>query len=197
MSVTGTLTRRLPFIGASFVALLVVSGCAGTTAPGAGAATATLSQTKSVAQLLRNEAASRLPHIVVKDVNETLDVSEACETVADDPDGLLRSWLSTTTILLTNSQSARIATVSDSLAQSFVDQGWTQTHTDSDNQTLIALKSETSLAEIEFSVEPKVKGQEPAIRISATGPCVPTAGAESDEVKKLEGRDEVADDATN
>ena len=197
MSVTGTLTRRLPFIGASFVALLVVSGCAGTAAPGAGAATATLSQTKSVAQLLRNEAASRLPHIVVKDVNETLDVSEACETVADDPDGLLRSWLSTTTILLTNSQSARIATVSDSLAQSFVDQGWTQTHTDSDNQTLIALKSETSLAEIEFSVEPKAKGQEPAIRISATGPCVPTDGAESDEVQKLEGRDEVADDATN
>ena len=86
MSITGTLKHRLPLIGASFVALLVVSGCAGTTAPGEGAVTATLSQTKSVAQLLRNEAASRLPHIVVKDVNETLDVSEACETDADDGD---------------------------------------------------------------------------------------------------------------
>jgi hypothetical protein len=189
MSVTGTLKQRLPFVGATFLSLLVVSGCAGTTSPGAGEVDATLAQTKSVAQLLRNEAASRLPHIVVKDVNETLDVSEACESVADDPEGLVRSWLSSTTILLTNSQAARITTVSDSLAESFVDQGWTQTHTDSDNQTLIALESETSLARIEFSVEPKVKGQEPAIRISATGPCVQTAGTNSDEVKKLEGRD--------
>lgn len=188
MSNRGTFRQLLPLVGAGVFAALVLSGCAGATGAGSGEVNATLTETKSVAQLLRNEAASRLPHIVVKAVNETVDVSEGCKSVGEDPDGRIRSWMSTTTILLTNSQSARIATVSATLAQSFVDQGWVESHTDSENQTLIALSSETSLAHIEFSVEPKAKGQEPAIRITTTGPCVETDGAESDEVRKLEGR---------
>ena len=171
-------------------AAAVLSGCAsGGTSVGARAVDASLAETKSAAQLLRNEAAGRLPDIIVKQVNETTDVSESCESEAADPKGLKRSWLSTTSIMLTNSQSARIATVSEKLAQSFVDQGWVESSDESDNQTLIALSNTSSLAHIEFSVEPKAKGQKPAIRISTTGPCVTTAGADSDEVKALEGRD--------
>jgi len=166
----------------------LLSGCAASAGTGAGAR-ATLAETKSAAQLLRNEAASRLPDIIVKEVNETTDLSESCKPVADDPEGRERSWLSTTSILLTNSQSARIDKVSQELAQSFVDQGWVEGSEASANQTLIALTNTASLARIEFSVEPKAKGQQPAIRISTTGPCVTTAGIDSDEVKKLEGRD--------
>ena len=175
---------------AGMLVLLAVSGCAGgESAVGAVANEPTLAETKSVAQLLRNEAAGRLPEIVFKEINGQDDVSEACESEADDPDGLSRSWLSTMTILLTNSQSARIATVSQELAESFVADGWVEEKTDSDNKTLIALTSETSIATIAFSVEPKVDGQEPAISITTTGPCVTTAGGDSDEVKALEGRE--------
>ena len=182
--------RSTTVIAVALSAVVLLCGCAASAGTGAGGvAQATLAETKSAAQLLRNEAASRLPDIIVKEVNETTDLSESCKPVADDPDGLERSWLSTTSILLTNSQSARIEVVSEELAQSFVDQGWVESKEASSNQTLIALTNESSLARIEFSVEPKAKGQQPAIRISTTGPCVTTAGGESDEVKKLEGRE--------
>jgi len=172
-------------------AIVLLTGCAGGGEGTAGAADPqpTLAETKSVAQLLRNEAASRLPEIVFKEINGTNDVSEACESATDDPDGLSRSWLSSMTILLTNSQSARIATVSQELADSFVADGWVEKTSDSTDATLITLTNENSLATIAFSVEPKADGQEPAIRIATSGPCVPTAGEGSDEVLQLEGRD--------
>lgn len=187
---TTSAARGLAAVALTLSAVAVLSGCASSGgSAGTGPTEATLAETKSAAQLLRNEAASRLPDIIVKQINETTDISESCESESKDPNGLQRSWLSTTSIMLTNSQSARINTVSEKLAQSFVDQGWVEVKEASDNQTLIALSNKSSLAHIEFSVEPKADGQKPAIRISTTGPCVSTAGAESDEVKTLEGRD--------
>ena len=186
----GVVARGLAAVALTLAAAAALSGCAPSgDSAGTGEVQATLAETKSAAQLLRNEAASRLPDIIVKQVNETTDVSESCESPAKDPEGLSRSWLSTTSIMLTNSQSARITTVSEELAQSFVDQGWVESTEAADSQTLIALSNKSSLAHIEFSVEPKAEGQKPAIRIATTGPCVTTGGADSDEVRSLEGRD--------
>jgi len=113
------------------VALVVAlsSGCSGTTSAAGDIATAaktvkaTLAETKASVQLLRNEAASRLPKIVFKEVLGTEDTSEPCLDEQQDPDGLARLWRSTTTIMVVNSQAARIQTVTDAMATTFTDQG--------------------------------------------------------------------------
>ena len=100
----------------------------------------------------------------------------------------IRSWSSSTSILITNSTAARIQTVADDLAATFVDQGWTVSPdaSSTDTQIVTELTSEASLAAIEIAAALKAEGQEPSIRITATGVCAMTGGPESDEVLKLE-----------
>jgi hypothetical protein len=178
-------------LAAAFV-LVTLAGCAsagGTESPQA-ASQVTLAQSKSYAQLLRNEASSRLPEIVLKGAQST-DVSVACD---GDPDGLERSWNSSMSILITNSTAPRIHTVADDLAASFVAQGWTSTldASSTDTRILTELTSEASLAAIEIEAALKAEGQEPSIRITATGVCALTGGPESDEVLKLEQQEQPA-----
>jgi hypothetical protein len=151
----------------------------------------TLAQSKSYAQLLRNEASSRLPSIVLKEVSESTDSSVPCD---DDPAGLARSWSSSTSILITNSTASRIQKVADDLAQTFVDQGWSSNpeSESTEDLTITALTSDASLASIEITTASKAAGQAPSITITTTGVCAMTAGPESDEVKKLEGQDQPA-----
>jgi hypothetical protein len=148
----------------------------------------TLAQSKSYAQLLRNEASSRLPEIVLKQVAESTDVSIACD---DDPAGLSRSWTSTMSILVTNSTAARVQQVADDLAASFVEQGWKAAHADESTDTLVVtrLRSATSLADIAITATSKATDQLPSIAITATGVCAMTGGPESDEVAMLEERE--------
>ena len=145
----------------------------------------TLAQSKSYAQLLRNEASSRLPEIVLKQVAESTDVSIACD---DDPAGLSRSWTSTMSILVTNSTAARVQQVADDLAATFVEQGWKADHTDesTDTLTVTRLRSATSLADIAITATSKGNDQVPSIQITATGVCALTGGPDSDEVTTLE-----------
>jgi hypothetical protein len=166
------------FILSTVGAVVVVSSlgaCATTSeSPSAEAVSdVTLAQSKSYAQLLRNEASSRLPEIVLKQVAQSTDVSIACD---DDPAGLSRSWSSSMSILVTNSTAARIQQVADDLAASFVAQGWKAKQTDesTDSHVVTQLRSATSLADI---------------AITATGVCALTEGPESDEVTLLEGQD--------
>jgi hypothetical protein len=177
-------------VAGAAVALTMV-GCAGAgqSTPASGVvADVTLAQSKSYAQLLRNEASSRLPPIVLKEVSESTDVSIACDDVQDDPAGRARSWGSSTRILITNSTASRIQSVSDDLAQSFVDQGWAAdvAPTSSDDLTVVGLTSDASLASIEITTASKATGQVPSITITATGACALTDGPESDEVRMLE-----------
>ncbi|GAB3607696.1 hypothetical protein GCM10027413_31050 [Conyzicola nivalis] len=145
----------------------------------------TLAQSKSYAQLLRNEASSRLPEIVLKQVAESTDVSIACDA---DPAGLLRSWTSTMKILVTNSTAARVQQVADDLAATFVEQGWKADLAEESTDTLVVtrLRSATSLADMAITATSKATDQVPSIQVTATGVCALTGGPESDEVTKLE-----------
>ena len=165
------LTRIVP----ALLALALLAGCS--SAPQA----LTLARTKSPVQLLRNDAWYRLPEVMVKDDAETTDVSKAC-----DDNGAMRSWTSSTVALVTNSQAPRVVTAGDNLAASFVEQGWEAARSEEGGAVLTVLTRGTSVAVIEIEAVEKTEAHRASIRITASGPCVVTAGADSDEVRNLE-----------
>lgn len=161
---------------AVLIAALTLAGCSSTPEP------LTLVQSKSPVQLLRNEAWYRLPEVMVKSDSETTDASEAC-----DDSGMLRSWRSSTVALLTNSQAARVVGAADKLAASFVDQGWHAERSEEDASVLTVLTRPVAVAVIEIEAVQKTEEHRASIRITTSGPCVATDGADSDEVRALEG----------
>ena len=176
--------RKLALYSAALV-LLALTGCASPAAESSAfdeLGDLTLVESKAPTQFLRNEAASRVPTVVVQDVAETTDASVACLGAAVDPDGLARQWNSTAVFLVTNSQGARVVTVTDGLATSFVDQGWSSQQVDGST----VLTSATSPVVMRLAAVPKATGMHAQILITTTGPCVVTDGPESDEVTGLE-----------
>ncbi len=172
--------RRAVASLAAIVVLVVVAGCASEPSG------LTLVKTKSPVQLLRNEAWYRLPDVMLKGDAETTDVSVACDA---DPDGLLRSWKSSTTALINNSFAPRTDGVADALALTFEDQGWTDERTSGDSTSTILLSKPGSVATISIEAIEKTPEHRASIRITTAGPCVETGGANSDEVRQLEGRE--------
>ena len=144
----------------------------------------TLAETKSPVQLLRNETASRIPAALIADVEQTEDVSFACVTPENDPKGLIRSWRSRVRVQLNENTS--VEAVLKTLVASFVDQGWKEGTYGS--ATIIDLTKDKSLTTIHLSTKKAdVKiGVGAIIQLQVAGPCVRTAGGESDEVKLLE-----------
>ena len=176
---------------------LTLAGCA--SADTADTRTATLATTKSPVQLLRNEAAGRIPPAVIETVTETEDTSIACLDEDQDPDGLSRSWHSGAQVLVEDASAWRVDAVVDGVADSFVEQGWVARPLGGSATTrVILLSSETSPAEIELTATRPDPDASPAstvaavdavsIGLSVHGPCVDTDGPDSDAVKKLEGR---------
>jgi hypothetical protein len=165
--------RRLLVIPALLIAL--VGGCS--TDDGA----LSLVETKSPVQLLRNEAWFRLPDVMIKGDQETTDISVAC-----NDDGTERSWLSRTTALINNSFAPRTDGVAKELVASFTSQGWTSTEKTDSESTEYTLDKENSLAVISVLAVEKTADHRASISISITGPCVMTAGPDSDEVRSLE-----------
>ena len=143
----------------------------------------TLVETKSPVQLLRNEAWYRLPDFIVKESSETTDVSIACSD-----DGMERSWTSSTIALVNNSFAPRTAAVAEDVIASFVSQGWAAAVGDAAEGEETVLTKEGSIATIAIHAVPKSDEHRASIAITTTGPCVTTAGEDSDEVKVLEGR---------
>jgi hypothetical protein len=156
-----------------------------------------LAETKSPAQLLRNEAAGRLPDGVIDEIIESEDVSVACLSERDDPDGLIRSWHSTADVLVIDDGVINVQTLVNELSASFEEQGWTARSLGGNaSVTSKLLESDTSLADIQIAgynvndtlpstgLEQKV--EQTTVRIQVHGPCVRTAGAESDEVTSLQ-----------
>jgi len=179
------LARNLALTAA--LVILTLTGCSTAVSPQSSSALdelgeLTLVESKAPTQLLRNEAAARVPTIVVQDVAETTDGSEACLDSGDDPEGLARQWTSTATFLVTNSQAARVATVTSDVAATFTEQGWAA----EPDGAVTTLTSETSGVVIHLEAVAKDSGEHAEIRITATGQCVRTAGPESDEVLELE-----------
>ena len=187
------MARSMAAAAAAALVLLTLAGCAGqSVSPAAGGSGITLAQSKSPVQLLRNEAASRLPSIIAKDVAETGDTSVACLPADADPDGRSRAWHSSLTLLVTNSRAASIHAASDDLVASFVEQGWVAADGEGDaaaSTPSTVLTNTASPVTIAVQELPKSDDQKAAIRITTVGPCVATAGEGSDEVLALESSD--------
>jgi hypothetical protein len=132
--------------GATLLAVLL-SGCAGDAAD-----SLTLAQTKSPVQLLRNDAAGRIPTTIIDEVEVVADGSEACLDEDEDPLGLSRSWNSTAIVTIEKAAESQIRSVFDDLIASYVEQGWSSQEA---GGTLTAkttrLRSDTSVAEIRVS----------------------------------------------
>jgi len=183
--VWGDHTRTIA--GAAVVVLSIVglSACA----PASSAESSiTLAQTKSPVQLLRNEAASRIGNIVVGSVDTTGDASRACKTEETDPLGRSRQWMSSVSVSLSAGNAWRIDEVTQQLADSFTEQGWTAERGMQADVSFTGLKSDTSSATIGLTstAGDDAAGVPATLVITTEGPCVMTGGAESDEVKKLE-----------
>jgi len=178
--------------------LVLLAGCAGSSGPSGDFPDMSLADTKSPTQLLRNEAAGRLPAEVIGDQFESEDVSVACLSEKEDPDGVIRSWHSTVRFVVTD-ESADVATVAKDLVTTFTDQGWSARDIGGNVAMVKKLvESEDSLADIQvFGLTPDAGRaststeefvEVPTVVISVHGPCVRTGGPESEEVKALEAR---------
>lgn len=174
---TTSRTSRALTIAVALGLLASLSACAAEEKTGP-----TLAQTKSPVQLLRNEAASRVPATLVADVVNASDASANCRTEEADPKGLQRAWKSSVRIILL--PESDLETVLSKFYVSFREDGWDQGTYGSDS--IVEFTRDGSLANIHITSR-KAKDTEPAeIQVQVAGPCVMTDGEGSAEVTKLE-----------
>jgi hypothetical protein len=198
LSVKTDLTKRITALAIVLLSATALSACAPQAAAVPGDfPNLTLAETKSPSQLLRNDAAARLPSGMILEVLEAEDTSVACLSEEDDPDGTIRSWHSTVDVLIAEMGDIEVKSLVADLTQSFVDQDWVARDLGGNSHvTKKLLESATSLSDIQISgfvpnpdqastaLEENV--DQPTVRIGVHGPCVRTAGASSDEVRALE-----------
>jgi len=171
---------RIPQLAAAVLGIALIAGCTSTPAG------ATLADSKGLVQLVRNEAGQRLPADDVEDVTLVDDGSEACAEAADDPEGLERRWASTLLVTLSPTASDTLETTYSELIDSFVGNGWSEvSYGGGGAATLQKPDQEASIAFAAAKADPNA-ATPPTIRITIHSACVTTAGAESDEVTKLE-----------
>ncbi|MGV8885919.1 MAG: hypothetical protein ACOH1T_10100 [Microbacteriaceae bacterium] len=180
---------KTTLVGLSLIALTLtgLTACSGD-ADAKGDSDMTLAQTKSPAQLLRNEAASRIPEALIEEIAQSTDKSTACETVEQDPEGLLRKWDSTVRVVLTEKAGSNVDSIVEDLVTSFVVRGWTR---GSQGGSIVKLTSDTSPASIHVSLVEanEEKATNAVVQLKASGPCVMTGGTDSSEVVNLEERE--------
>lgn len=193
--VTNTFTRMT---AAMVLAALVATGlgaCAEATPQISGDyPDVSLAATKSSAQLLRNEVANRLPADTIDEIVSTEDASIPCLSAEDDPDGLVRAWNSTVSVTILKDGSIDVSAVVTDLAASFEEQGWALESLGDDTSVVTKLlEKEGSPTDIEITgfapssdTESDDSGEQGTVLIRVHGPCVRTAGTESDEVTALE-----------
>ena len=178
------------------LALLSACGSPAPTVPGTYP-DVSLAESKSPAQLLRNEAANRLPAEVIDQIIESEDSSVACLSEKDDPAGVVRSWHSTADVLILDDGVIDVQTLVNDLTASFEEQGWTARSLGGNaSVTSKLLESENSLADIQIagykpndtmpSTGLETKVEQTTVQIQVHGPCVRTGGAEADEVTSLQ-----------
>lgn len=162
---------------------LGLSACSATDAPH------TLVETKSPTQLLRNEAAQRLMGGTDEVVAEQKDYSAACKDEVDDPQGLYRSWRSTLLAWVPPESAIGVDQFVGALATSFSEDGWVLHEEQGDDAVskVTTVTSSKSIVSLKFT-STEDDGDGASVYIEASGPCVLTAGPDSDEVKDLEGQ---------
>ena len=150
--------------------VLPLAGCASST-PGLS-----LADTKSQVQLLRNGAADRVPSDVIAGVENSADYSSECGE--GEPN---RQWNSSVILQLAPGTDARATYAA--LLSSFVEEDWVSSHPGENYTSLVSSKRFSSIL---VTVEDAAAA--PSLLLEVTGPCVETAGADSDEVRMLEQR---------
>ena len=165
---------------------LVLTACApGSATPTIDHPAQTLAESKPPVQLTRNEAVERIPVQVVQSIDDVIDTSVACLPAAEDPDELQRAWHSSFIATIVSGNAFRVDAIASNLVQAHTDEGWEAT-IEADGSS--HLKSPTINVEIQITPE-AISDTEARLHFEAIGPCVETAGKDSDEVKSLEGTD--------
>ncbi|TBN57763.1 hypothetical protein EYE40_10390 [Glaciihabitans arcticus] len=183
---TGFTQRVLAALATVAVASLALTGCSDT-ADGEKAEL-TLAETKSPAQLLRNEAATRVPETVIDEVLKSQDFSSACQTAETDPEGLLRQWDSTVRLAVNADNGSRTKEILDELANSFVEQDWELGQFGGSSILELTSPDSPSVMHLSMVKADEETGEGGVIQITSSGPCVTTGGENSPEVVNLEER---------
>jgi hypothetical protein len=180
-------SRVAALVAVATLALGALTSCAADAGSGESG-DLTLTSLKSPIQLLRNEAAARIPSDVVDSIVQPTDNSSACKPLAEDPDGKYRTWESSVLTLIKLDSAEKVAAIEQALIDSFTAEGWVE-GTGTGTKTT-RLSRDTTFATIDISfvehdIPSKVVGQ---IQVTTLGPCVLTDGPDSPEVRKLEGK---------
>lgn len=162
------------------LSLVAISGCA------SAEPSSTLADAKSLVQLVRNEAGSRLSADTVADVTLVDDGSAACALEKDDPDGLERRWESTSVVSFVAGAGDSLEATYAELINSFSANGWSEVAYGGGG--MVTLQKPDSDASLQFVAEAEdAAAATPAsITVVISSGCVQTAGADSDEVVALE-----------
>jgi hypothetical protein len=157
-----------------------------------------LAESKSPTQLLRNEAASRLPAEAIESLSNNSDESIPCFGEGADPEGVVRAWHSSLEATLVAESETMVDELVAELIASFTADNWLVQdvdfikHVDGDGGRTIArsgiLTSQRHATKIQVAgLTPDAVDAPVSILIDAYGPCVRTDGANSQEVRTLEG----------
>jgi hypothetical protein len=184
------LTIRSAATAILVLAVGMLAGCAAPSttadAPSGDYPDISLTESKSNVQLLRNSAESRIASEVIESSGNT-DTSVACLSAAEDPDGTIRQWLSTTEVNLVRWHAWRVDDVAEILIDTFVDQSWNTTQVEGEHTEAATLMTNgNGLAEIQIEAVGTDDDSAATIFVTVSGPCVQTDGADSDEVTDLE-----------
>ena len=171
---------RTPALASAIIAVTLLAGCA------SAAAGATLADSKGLVQLVRNEAGQRLPADDVAEVKLVDDGSEACADAADDPEGRERRWASTLVVTLSPTASDSLETTYSELIDSFVGNGWSEVSYGGGGAATLQKPDEDASIAFAATQADVDAATPPSVSITIHSACVATAGAESDEVTKLE-----------
>ena len=145
-----------------------------------------LATTKSPTQLMRNEAANRLVSGTDDSVGEQQDYSAACRSQDEDPEGLYRSWRSTLLAEVPADSAIGVDQFVGALATSFSEDGWSFAEKNiSAGQKVTTMTRSDSIVTLTL-IANEVDGDGATVYVEASGPCVLTAGPESEEVLSLE-----------
>lgn len=179
----GVMARAGACALAAALAMAALAGCATV-----GDGGLTLQAVKSPIQLLRNEAANRVPKTDIASVDHPFDTVEACRSSDEDPQQTWLTWQSSVLMTFTVAASGDMKSVRNTLADSFQAQGWTEGVADAVSSIKLQKKSSIATISIYTTSGDAAAAQGGTLRIDVDGPCVQTPGAASDEVRRLLGR---------
>lgn len=175
-----TVDRRALALTFAVVLVATLSACSSTD----GAVS--LADTKGPTQLLRNDAASRVPSDALLTVGTKGDEPLGC-ALEDDPDQLMQKWHSSIVLEINSGAASTVGAVSDALSASYTDEGWDEFLSEGSGSSTRTLEKNGSRSQliIETTEDTDGDGLGASIAIQVFGECVKTGGPDSAEVKQL------------